>query len=105
MKGREDKPKEPDIDFLSALGEEYCGIIGAAVGLEVVPQDGYEIFMRAFGTDGLTPERLHSAQASMRDLIMLRDAANSYHECSGISTGHIQDILRRVLWRWPPRTN
>ena len=52
------------LDFLSALGEEWCQALEPIVGFDsLVPQDAYEVFLRAFERPP-SPELL----ASLTDL-------------------------------------
>ena len=49
--------RAPDLDFLSALGEEFCVALSPPVPDHLlVPHDGYEVWRRAFGADPSPPE-------------------------------------------------
>ena len=46
------------LDFITALGEEFCTELDPVVGSEICPQDGYEIFAKVLGKDfGVNPVR------------------------------------------------
>jgi hypothetical protein len=90
-------------DFTQAIGEVYCDVVGPLLSDELCAQDGYEVFGKVFGFDSITPEKLHQAQVSRRQLAAIRDSANKYQECKCITEDHVSDILRTILWRWPPQ--
>lgn len=85
-------------DFLTALGEEFCAVLGPVIGWEkVVPQDAYELFLRAFGQDP-SPRLLAALTASQIE--RLRAAWESYYETS-ISEQQVRDAIAGTLSRWP----
>jgi len=45
------------VDFLAALGDEFCTALDPVVGLEICSQDGYEVFAKVLGED-FGPEAL-----------------------------------------------
>jgi hypothetical protein len=90
------------MNFTTALGEEYCEVIAPLCEHDAVPHDGYEVFGKAFGYKDITPEKLHAAQVSKAELARIRDIARQWQESDQIGEDHIREILRRVLWRWPP---
>jgi hypothetical protein len=94
--------KQTYLEFTSALGEEYCEVVAALCPHGADPHDGYEVFEEAFGFDDITPEKLHAAQVSNAELTRIRDIARQYHESDLIGEEQIREVLRRVLWRWPP---
>ena len=90
---------EPPGDFLAALGQEFCHALSPPVPEAlIVPQDAYEVWLRAFG-DAPSPERL--AHLSGPQLSHLRDECERYFECQFISTKHVQTAIACVLARWP----
>lgn len=74
-----------DLDFLSTLGREYCEVISSLVDIEPVPQDGYEVFVRAFGDEEVT--RAIVATATDEQIDRLRDIARECHESDRIGIG------------------
>jgi hypothetical protein len=89
----------PDIDFLTALGEEFCEALSPSVPDDlIVPNDGYEIWQRTFGTD---PNPVQLQNLSMSQLEQLRSICAEYFECPEISTEAIQLAVSRTLARWP----
>ena len=85
--------------FLSALGDEFCDALRSVAGPHpLVPQDGYEVFLRAFDRDP-TPEVLASLTAA--EVEQLRAECEDYLECPGITTDHIRAFVAGVLVRWP----
>jgi hypothetical protein len=90
------------LDFTTALGEVYSTVIDPHCEHGAVIQDGYEVFGKAYGYDDITPEKLHAAQVSSAELLRLRDLARQNQESDLITEEHIREILRGVLWRWPP---
>lgn len=88
--------------FVTALGESYCDVLGPHCEYELVPQDGYEAFVRAFGAEEVTPASVHAAQVSEEQLTRLRDAARALTESDQINIDHMREVVRRTLWRWPP---
>jgi ABC-type Zn uptake system ZnuABC Zn-binding protein ZnuA len=89
-------------DFTTALGEEYCEVVSPFCEHGADPHDGYEVFGKAFGFDNITPEKLHAAQVSNADLTRIRDIARQWHESDQVTVELIGEVIRRVLWRWPP---
>jgi hypothetical protein len=89
-------------DFTAALGESYCDALARFRRIYASPQDGYEVFVRVFGKDNLSPETIHTAQVSKARLTQLRDVARSLHEDNAIELEEIQETVRMTLWRWPP---
>jgi hypothetical protein len=91
--------KQELLDFLGALGEEFCEAISPPVGDAMIcPQDGYEVWLRAFGEP---PSPTGLAQLSNSQLTHLRAECERYFECPGIRTEHVQQAVRRTLARWP----
>jgi len=89
-------------DFTTAVGEAYCEVVWTECHVEACPQDGYEVFAKLFGVNGITPEKVHAAQVSKSQLTQLRDAARAWQETDKITLEHMQEVLRLILWRWPP---
>lgn len=94
--------EQTHMDFTTALGEEYCEVVSALCEHGAEPHDGYEVFGKVYGFDDITPEKLHAAQVSGAELTRIRDAARQWHETEQINEEHVREVLRRVLWRWPP---
>lgn len=87
------------LDFLSALGEEFCEALCPVVGRGgVVPQDGYEVCYRVFKREP-SPQML----ASLTDaqLEQLRAGCEEYLGCQGVTVGHVRSFVSRTLTRWP----
>ena len=57
----------PDLDFLSALGEEFCGALLPPVpGDLIVPHDGHGVWTRSFGPTRRRPRRRRGGAAAGR---------------------------------------
>ena len=86
------------INFLSALGEEFCEALSPVVGWDkVVPQDGYEVFYRALNQKP-SPQLLASLSES--GLEQLRASCGEYLQCQNITVGHMRLVVSRTLARW-----
>jgi ABC-type Zn uptake system ZnuABC Zn-binding protein ZnuA len=88
------------MDFITALGEEYCEVVSPLAGHGAEPHDGYEVFAKMYGANEISPEKLHAA--SDTEVERLRDISREWHESERIGTGHIREVIRRTLCRWPP---
>jgi len=87
------------LDFLGALGEEFSETLSPVVGSEnIVPQDGYELFIRVFKQDP-NPQFLRSL--SELQMEQLRADCERYFECAGVSAEHVREAITRTLARWP----
>lgn len=90
---------QPPLDFLAALGEEFCDALSPPVPEDlIVPQDAYEVWLRAFGQPP-NPELLTCLLGPQ--LAQLRDECEQYFECQSISLEHIRTAIARTLARWP----
>src|SRR4051794_30866091 len=90
---------EPPLDFLAALGQEFCEALSPPVPEDlIVPQDAYDVWLRAFGQPP-SPELL--TRLSGWHLSHLRDECERYFECQSISVDHIRAAVARTLARWP----
>ena len=90
-----------ELDFLTAFGEELCGALSPPVPFDlIVPQDAFEVWVRAFGTDP-TPEAL--ATLTDAEVERLHSACAKYFECLDITESQVRLTLTRTLWRWPGR--
>jgi hypothetical protein len=90
---------EPDLDFLTALGEEFCEALSPPVPDDmIVPQDGYEVWRRAFGADP-TPAALFALDAV--GVERLQAECVRYFECLAVSTSAVRTAVSRTLARWP----
>jgi hypothetical protein len=88
------------LGFVSALGEELCGVLEPLLGFERTnPQDGYEIFLKAMDHEEPSPKRL--AALTDQELGKLRDACRSYKETDKVTLRHIRDWVAGTLQRWP----
>jgi hypothetical protein len=88
-----------DLDFLSALGEEFCESLSPPVpGNLIVPQDGYEVWLKAFGTD---PSPAALAALTNDATERLRMACVEYFECPTVSVSQLRAAVARTLVRWP----
>jgi hypothetical protein len=102
MRRRAAVDEQKHMYFVTTLGEAYCEVITPLCEIEPDPHDGYEVFGKAFGYNNVTPEKIHAAQVSKAEVTRIRDIARQWHESEQISEDHIREVLRRVLWRWPP---
>lgn len=88
-----------ELDFLSALGEEFCGALSPPGPDDLItPHDGYEVWRRAFGTDP-TPAALAGLTESQIE--HLRAVCAGYFECPEVSNVQVRLWLSRTLTRWP----
>jgi hypothetical protein len=87
------------LDFLSALGEEFCGALSPPVpGDLITPQDGYEVWLRAFGAD---PSPAALAALTESQVQQLRAASAKWFECPTVSAAQVRLAVSRTLARWP----
>jgi hypothetical protein len=87
-------------DFVAALGEEFVAALCPPVPVtRIAPQDGYEVWLRAFG---LEPSPQLLAALSVSDLARLRAEYVRYFECAELSIEQVQEAVSRILRRWPP---
>lgn len=87
------------LDFAVALGEEFCEALSPTVPADLItPQDGYEVWRRAFGVPP-TPDAL--AALSDAQLEQLRVACVTYFECPAVMPSHIRSAIARTRSRWP----
>src|SRR4029079_4141115 len=83
------------LDFLSALGEEFCETLTPILGFgSIIPQDAFEVFIRAFDT---APQPLFLAALSEFQLEQLRVACEQYFEHRGIPIDHLRQAIGRTL--------
>jgi hypothetical protein len=89
----------PDLDFLSALGEEFCGALSPPVPYDhIVSHDAYEVWRRAFGAD---PDPAALAALGATGVERLRTACAGYFECPAVSAAAVRLAVSRTLARWP----
>jgi len=94
--------KTPEIDFIAALGEEFCEALSPPVPSDlIVPQDGFEVWRRAFGTD---PTLVALAELTDANRKRLLAACIEYFECPSLSETHVGLAVSRTLARWPAKT-
>ncbi len=87
------------LDFLAALGQEFCECLSPAVGLgNIEPDDAYEVFRREFKID---PSPIFLASLSEPELERLRAGFEKFLECDGISVVQVREAATRTLARWP----
>ncbi len=88
---------QPSGDFLIALGQEFCEALSPPVpGGLIMPQDAYEVWLRAFGQPP-SPGRL--ASLTETQLSRLREECGRYFECPSISAQAVQLAVTRTLLR------
>jgi len=87
--------------FLTTLATAYSEALGRS-DIDASGDDGREVFVRVFGTNGVTPEKIYAAQVSRAELTRIRDVARLWHESDAIELKDIQETLRIALYRWPP---
>lgn len=89
------------LDFLSALGEEFCEALSPPVPADlIVPQDGYEVWSRAFKDD---PSPATLSALTEPQVEQFRAACASYFECPAVSAAQVRLAVSRNLARWPVR--
>jgi hypothetical protein len=91
-----DEPSE--LDFLSALGEEFSAVLCPVVGTDVDPHDAYEVFAEVLGKDFGPACLLLLSDALVAGL---RVAAARWLESDAVTDDHVRAITRRALSRWP----
>lgn len=88
-----------DLDFLAALGQEFCTALSPPVPDDIiVPQDGYEVWRKAFGAEP-SPESL--AALTDAEMEQLRTACALYFECPELSVENLRTAISSTLARWP----
>ena len=85
------------LDFLAALGEEFCTVLDPVVGSEICPHDGYEVFAKVLGKD-FGPEVLELLNDSQIE--QLGAFACTWLESLNITDNHMKEVVRRTLSRW-----
>jgi hypothetical protein len=87
------------LDFLAAFGDEFCDALENAVEHEtLVPQDGFEVFLRVFQAEP-TPQLL--ASLSDDQLETFRVESEKYFETEGIALEQIRKVVAHTLARCP----
>ena len=90
-----------ELSFLTAFGQELCGALSPPVLDDlIVPQDAFEVWIRAFGTRP-TPEAL--ASLTDTEVERLHAACVGNFECPDITESQVRLAHARTLWRWPGR--
>jgi hypothetical protein len=90
------------LDFLAALGEEFCEGLSPTVGRDnITPQDAFEVFLRVLGQEP-SPQMLSSLSGPQ--LEQLRAGSEQYFECEGLTVAQIRNAIARTLARHPPDT-
>ena len=86
-------------DFLQAFGEELCEALSPPVAFNMIcPQDGYEVWLRAFGQ---APNPTKLAALTGLQWEELRAACERYFECRGLSVEQVRQAVVKTLARWP----
>jgi hypothetical protein len=87
------------LGFLSALGEEFCDALSPPVPFELItPQDSYEVWWRAFGTE---PNPAALAALTEPQINQLGAECAVYFECPTVTAAHVRLAVSRTLSRWP----
>ncbi len=87
------------LNFLIAFGQELCQALSPPVQEEfIVPQDGYEVWIRAFDKP---PGQSTVANLSDSEVQLVRAECERYFECSAIRCEHLLLAISRILARWP----
>ena len=82
-----------NLNFLTALGQEFCWALSPPVADDLIlPQDGYEVWRRAFGTD---PSWLASPSRRWSTFGPFAPATSSAQR------PQVQLAVSRILARWP----
>jgi hypothetical protein len=85
------------LDFITALGDEFCIVLDPVVGSELCPQDGYEVFAKILGKD-FGPDTLRLVTESQIE--QLRAFGCTWFECANVTNNHMREVVRRTLSRW-----
>jgi hypothetical protein len=87
------------LDFVTALGEEFCETLGPIVGFETIsPHASYEVFRRVFRED---PSPQFLAALTDEQWERLRAGWEEYFGQCGIAAAPIRQAVARTLARWP----
>ncbi len=90
----------PDLDFISALGEEFCEALSPSIPEDsIVPMDALGIWRAAFPGVAPTPRTLAALTTSQ--VALLREAAARYFETPTLTIDQIQSAIARTQARWP----
>jgi hypothetical protein len=91
--------KTSEFDFIAALGQEFCEALSPPVPHDLIaPQDGFEVWRRAFGTD---PSPVALTELTDADIKRLLAVCIAYFECPSLSETHVRLAVSRTLARWP----
>jgi hypothetical protein len=90
---------EPGPRESAALGQEFREVLSPPVPSDlIVPQDGFEVWRRAFGTD---PNPAALAELTDADIKRLLAVCIAYFECPSLSETHVRLAASPTLARWP----
>lgn len=85
-------------DYVSALGQEFCGVIDGDGAHDLVPMDAAAAVIDFLGAAGATP-------AALQALTPGRYAALAQHLSSdlevSVEVAKVDTAIARVLLRWP----
>jgi hypothetical protein len=91
-----------ELDFIAAFGQEFCEALSPPVPHDlIVPQDGFEVWRRAFGVD---PSPVALAELAEADVKRLLAVCIEYFDCPSVSEAHIRSAAARILARWPAKS-
>jgi hypothetical protein len=100
------EPKEWDADYhgglLTTLSHEFSDIISAKTGINVHLDEGYSIFYEGLGDQEPRLERLKAINET--DINRLTKTANNFLESNQVTTDHIREIVKNVIWHWTPKS-
>jgi hypothetical protein len=86
-----------ELDFLSALGQEFCWALSPPVPNDlIVPHDGTR-----FGYVHSRPNPHALASLTDAGLEELRAVCAGYFECPTVSAAQVRLAISRTLARWP----
>jgi hypothetical protein len=99
MSGRVRLDDHSELDFIAAFGQEFCEALSPPVPHDViVPQDGFEVWRRAFGID---PSPVALAELTEADAKRLLAVCIEYFDCPSVCETHIRLAASRTRARWP----
>lgn len=87
------------LDFLSALGDEFCDVLGSILDGKtgLCPQVAFEVFAKVLGKDFSVDSLRHLSLSQVEEL---RESASSLIEDATITESHLREVVRRTLARW-----
>ena len=85
------------LDFVGALGEEFCTVLDPVVGADLCPQDGFEVFAKVLGKDFGRDELATLTDSQVEQLRMF---ASTWLECPNLTNEHLREVVHCTLSRW-----